>query len=95
MKRRRYTLKPGTRVIIVLAILVYFSFTFIKQEFIIEDQYAKMDSLNAEIAQVEGQNDDLKRQISYSKSQKYIEKMAREKLGWVKEGEIVFIEDKK
>ena len=53
-----------------------------------------MEYLEQQIEQVEELNADLERQIEYTKSKEYIEKVARESFGWVKEGEIKFIEKK-
>ena len=68
--------------------------TYVQQELRIRDQYAKMEYLEQQIEQVEELNADLERQIEYTKSKEYIEKVARESFGWVKEGEIKFIEKK-
>ena len=95
MKRRQFTLKPRAKVAIALAVIFYFSFIFVKQELIIRRQYAKIQSINKEIAQVQDENNDFEHQIKYTESNDYVEKVARERLGWVKEDEIVFIEDKK
>ena len=53
-----------------------------------------MEQLQQQIEQVEELNADLERQIEYTKSPEYVEKVARERFGWVKKGEIKFIEKK-
>jgi len=46
------------------------------------------------IEQAQYDNEVLKRQIEYTKTPEYIEKIARSRLGWVKDNEIIFIEKK-
>jgi cell division protein FtsB len=79
---------------IALLVAGYFLLTFIQQELRMREQYANMDSLKQQIQQIEEYNAHLKRQIEYTKSEEYIEKVARERFGWVKKGEIKFIEKK-
>jgi len=55
-------------------------------------QQARMDDLREEISQVQHYNETLIRQIQHTQSDEYIEQAARDRLGWVKEGETIFIE---
>ncbi|MCM8901866.1 septum formation initiator family protein [Caldicoprobacter algeriensis] len=92
MARRRYVLKPRAKLMIAVLVVGYFIFTFIQQELKIREQHAQMEHLRQQIQQVEEYNAELERQIEYTKSEEYIEKAARERFGWVKKGEIKFIE---
>ena len=56
------------------------------------DQAGKIQGIKEQIAQTEDQNADLEKLIEYTDSEEYIEKVARERLGWVKKDEIIFIE---
>ncbi|NLX71191.1 MAG: septum formation initiator family protein [Clostridiales bacterium] len=94
MARRRYVLKTRVKLMIVMLILGYFLVTYVQQELRIREQHAKMEQLQQQIEQVEELNADLERQIEYTKSPEYVEKVARERFGWVKKGEIKFIEKK-
>jgi cell division protein DivIC len=94
MARRKYVLKTRVKFMIAMLVIGYFLLTYVQQELRIRDQYAKMEYLEQQIEQVEELNADLERQIEYTKSKEYIEKVARESFGWVKEGEIKFIEKK-
>ena len=49
-----------------------------------DDQAHKIEHLKEEIAQTEEMNAELERLIQYTESEEYIEKVARERLGWVK-----------
>ncbi len=79
---------------IILLVICYFSVIFVKQEIKIRQQHAKADALRQQIAEMQSKNRELQRLIQYTQSDEYIEKVARERLGWVKEGEIKFIEKK-
>lgn len=59
------------------------------------EQDEKIAHLKEQIAQVQDTNADLEKLIQYTESEEYVEKVARERLGWVKKGEIIFIEKKK
>lgn len=95
MKKRRYVVKPRMKFTVVLLLFIYLAAIFTKQEFMLREQYRETRELERQIDQVRKENNDLERQIQYSESEGYIERMARENLGWVREGEKVFIEDKK
>ena len=57
-----------------------------------QTQQNSINQLQDEIPEVQHENELLTRQIEQTKSREYIEKIARERLGWVKEGETIFIE---
>ncbi len=95
MNKKRYVIRPRMKFIMMLFIFIYLAGIFIKQEFILRKQNRETCQLEAQIEQIREENNDLERQIQYTQSDSYIERMAREKLGWVREGEKVFIEDKK
>lgn len=60
-----------------------------------DEQRERIHALKEQIAHTEDTNADLEHMIHYTDSDEYIEKVARERLGWVKKGEIIFIEKKK
>lgn len=76
---------------IMLLLIGYFLFKFIDQEFTIQGQMERIDSLKQQIAMVKDENEEIQRQIEYTKTKEYVEKMARERLGWIKEDEIILI----
>ena len=55
-------------------------------------QQGTLTQLQQAISQVQHENEVLTRQIEHTKSEEYIEQAARDRLGWVKEGETIFIE---
>jgi len=94
MKKKRYTLRPRTKIFLVLLFLGYFGITMLKQEIKLNEQRAEIQHLKEQIAETEEVNAELERLIEYTESEEFIEKVARERLGWVKKGEIIFIEKK-
>jgi len=92
--KKKYVLKPRVKVFILFLIIGYFSVVFFKQELKIREQYDRADELRQQIAEVQEKNKELERLIQYTQSDEYIEKVARERLGWVKQGEIKFVEKK-
>ena len=53
----------------------------------------KIQQLNEEIDAANKKNEDLKYQTEYKNSNEYIEKIARDKLGMVKNNEIIFYDN--
>jgi cell division protein DivIC len=92
MARKGYVLKMRTKLFLTMLILSYFLFLFIQQSFEMQSQQDTMAQLQQAISQVQLENEILTRQIEHTKSEEYIEQAARDRLGWVKEGEIIFIE---
>ena len=95
MKKKRYTLRLRTKIFLALLFLGYFGITMLKQEIKLNEQKAEILHLQEQIAETEEVNAELERLIEYTESEEFIEKVARERLGWVKKGEIIFIEKKK
>lgn len=95
MKKKRYTLRLRTKIFLALLFLGYFGITMLKQEIKLNEQKEEIQHLKEQIAETEEVNAELERLIEYTESEEFIEKVARERLGWVKKGEIIFIEKKK
>lgn len=94
MKKRRLSMKPRLKIFIFLLLMGYFFHIAVEQEILFQKQYEEMTEIQQQIAEVMEQNRELERQIEYTNSAEYIEKLARERLGWVKDNEIVFKEKK-
>ena len=95
MARKGYTLKLRARLFITGVVLLYFLFLIIQQSFDIQGQKNTMVELENAITNVQLENEVLSRQIDHTQSDDYIEQAARDKLGWVKDGETIFIEKNK
>ena len=92
MTRKTYVLKFRTKLLLVLLFLGYFLTILVRQEFDMHGQQDRIVGLQQEISQVQHDNEVLSRQIDHTQSDEYIEQAARDRLGWVKEGETIFIE---
>ncbi|NLJ66657.1 MAG: septum formation initiator family protein [Clostridiales bacterium] len=92
MKKKRYVVKPKLKIFLALLALGYFGLSLLKQEIKINQQNERIHDLREQIVQAEDTTAELERLIQYTESEEYMEKVARERLGWVKKGEIIFIE---
>jgi len=89
--KKKVTLK--FKLIILFACLVYTGILFVNQTTLTADLNREKEALTQEYEQQAMLNSQLKNQAQFTGSDAYIEKAAREKLGWVKENEIKFVEE--
>ena len=77
----------------VLAFIAYIVVTLVNQQVQISEKKAQLQSMKEQIRVQEIENEDLKRvsDSDYAQNEDYIERVAREKLDYVKPGERVFI----
>jgi len=87
--RRRINL---IMLVIMTGLFVYFLATFIKQQDEISLIKAEMRSMQQKIAKEQEIHEELLEQVNQIDSDEFIEKIAREKLGMVKEGERLYID---
>ena len=92
MARKTYTLKFSARLFITGVLLLYFLFLCVQQSFEIQSQKNTMAELQQAVSGAQHENEVLTRQVEHTQSDDYIEQAARDKLGWVKDGETIFIE---
>lgn len=81
--KKRFTLRN----IAILVLISVFCISFIRQELAVRNIKKNMQVQQQELDKVKEKNETLKDEVSQSKSEQYIEKMARERLGMVKPGE--------
>lgn len=85
--------KPSWGLIIVTSVfLLYLGYVFIKQENMMYAQQINMEDIQAKIDEEKALNEKLLKQKEEINSEEYIEKIAREKLDMVKQGERVFVD---
>lgn len=89
--RKRVTLK--FKLIILFACLVYAGVLFVNQTALLADLNREKAQMQEQYEQQSMLNAQLQNQAQFTGSDAYIEKAAREKLGWVKENEIKFVEE--
>lgn len=78
--------------IIILGLVIYFFSIFIKQQIMINDLKEKKAFKEEEIRQLQNEIDKIAEKVQYNHSLEYVEKIARDELGMVKSGEIIFID---
>lgn len=76
-------------------ILAFFGSIFIRQQITIAGLNDKHDEYESQLVQLQEKNDKLTYELQQTQTDDYIEKVAREKLGLVKPGEILFIDKNK
>jgi len=92
MKRKK-KLKIGT--VIFALFLIYFFYITIEQQHILEKKEVELSEIESLIKEENKVKVKLNEQLQSVNSDDYIEKTARQKLGFVKEGERVFIDTNK
>ncbi len=72
--------------------MLVFSITLIQMQVELENRKRELSALEEQTVEQQDKNDELKRLLSIGGSEKYIEEMARDKLGFVYPDERVFID---
>ncbi len=74
----------------LLVALGFFAVTLLDQQARMDDMIAEEAQIQEELEDLSTERDRLDRMIDYAETDAYIEQMARDVLGWVKEGETRF-----
>jgi cell division protein DivIC len=92
-KKRRYKLRLTKRAVVIglVAVLAFAGVQFYKLEEQISAQQKELEGLQTQIEAAKDTNEDLQTRIDSASTPDSIEQLAREKLGWVKDGEILFV----
>lgn len=83
--KRRLTLKST----IIILLFVVFIIGFIRQELMMKRIQQDIVTSQEELENLKDKNIKLQAELDSTPSDKYLEKLARERLGMVKEGEVV------
>lgn len=86
--------KPKIKGIILVLLLVYLSYMFLNLEVSIRRKKSEVAKKQQEVIELKKENARLKDTVKISNSDLYIEKIAREECGLVKEGETPVIDNK-
>jgi len=87
---RTISLKKRLMTLVIIVIFLYFAVLFAGQYWRMYQLQKTLDELNAEIAIVKDGNEAMKHEIERLHSPDYLEQMAREELGMVRPGELLF-----
>lgn len=83
------------KTILLLLFVVYVAFTFVKQQITLNILDNRLNAVTSKVNAAEEENKRLNNQIKYIKTNEFIENEARQKLGLVKKGEIMFVDTAK
>ncbi|GAA0117184.1 MULTISPECIES: FtsB family cell division protein [Clostridium] len=72
---------------------IYISYVLIQQQVIMHRQNKELTNYTVEHDRLKKENKKLQDEVELSKTDKYIEKLAREKLGLIKDGETPVIDN--
>ena len=81
--------------LIIIASICYFTYTVYKQQINIEDRRSQYAQLQKGVYSETIKNEQLLHQKSLISTNEFAEKIAREKLGYVKDGEKIYIDTNK
>lgn len=90
-KRKKFTVWT----FILIAAICYFGYTVYRQQSLLEVGNSKLSSLKANIHSEEVKKQQLEKQKSLINTEEFAEKIARDKLGYVKDGEKIYIDTNK
>ena len=91
MKKKRKYRVDYVRILLIIC-FVYFSITFVRQQFRINEYNVKISSVNQDIQNAELRMQELNERKENGDDPEFIEKVAREELGLVKPHERIFID---
>jgi Septum formation initiator. len=80
--------KKKLRPFLVIVILLYISYIFVRQQITMNNMKKELAEKQNKYNQLTDKNLNLKDELELSKTDAYMEKLARERLGLIKKGEI-------
>lgn len=92
-KRRRFRITRRFYAVVIGLVMVFVGFTFWRQEVELNKLRDKQADLQSQQTDNDLEKDKLTHMLEAAGSDEYIESIAREKLGWVKEGETRYIQN--
>ena len=90
----RISISSRILLLIVLVIMGFFLVKSIKTQRMIREREARIEQLNADIASEQERTKEIKAMQEYMHSDEYKKQVAKEQLGLVEDGEIIFKPDK-
>ncbi len=80
------------KIIILIGVLIYVGISYVSQQSVLSAQLKKQEELKQQQEELERQLDFKKSELDYIGSDEYVEQQARERLGWIKEDEIKYVD---
>ena len=91
MERKKNTFRFNWFVVTMVAIIGYFSYTFVEQQIHLNALNRDYEAAKSRLEAAKARNAELKEQRAGLESPEYIEKVAREDLGMTRQGEMPYI----
>lgn len=91
MERKKNTFRFNWFVVTMVAIIGYFSYTFVEQQIHLNALNRDYEAAQSRLEAAKARNAELKEQRAGLESPEYIEKVAREDLGMTRQGEMPYI----
>lgn len=82
--------KKGKGKVFWALVVIFFGVIFIKQQLTINGLNKEYKNYTDQLSKLQVQSSQLNEQLNQSEKESYLEKLAREKLGLAKTGEIIF-----
>lgn len=92
LDRKKPNKKIRVRHIFLIALALYIGYTLVYQHMAIRQARSDEAVVREQIRKLQEENERINAQIEMMQSDQYIEKLAREKLGLVKPGEVMFVD---
>lgn len=86
--------KLSIKKVILFLLGVYVCFMFVSQQIRLSNQASEIEEYTSKLQQEQDKNNKLQDEIKMSTDSSYIEKLAREKLGLIRQGESPVIDSK-
>ncbi|MCY6960337.1 FtsB family cell division protein [Clostridium brassicae] len=80
--------------ILICCILIYIGYTLVSQQVTIRNKKVQLEKLNIELKEATKENQSLLDKTKMSKTYRYVEKLARERLDYIKQGENAVMQKK-
>lgn len=90
--KRKLNKSKFTKMLMVAALVIYFSVVFIKQEINIAQLRNNAKAIEVKIQQATQEKNEINEQLQKDNYYKRVEDIARDKLGFLKNNEIVFVD---
>lgn len=90
--KKKIDFKKFAKFLLFLFLISYVSYTFVHQQMSLSKRETVASKYEEKISDAELEQEQLKKELEKVKSDEYLEKMAREKLGLVKANERIFVD---
>lgn len=91
-KRMKVKSAKKLRIFLIAALLIYFSVTFVQQQIKINTIKSNTQATKNEISEEKQKSAEMKEQMKEKNYLSRVEDIARDKLGYLKENEVLFID---